>query len=868
MHLIGPLVYVAALLLAPWAFGAVTPQAVWALTVTLLGLSVWRLLEVLSSRDDSPTFIPLASLVPLVLILVGIYQLLPAEESLVPRMTHAVHADLAATYESLGSGRTLSGTLTRTATAKVFFGLLTFLLGAQWFATPRARQWLLGALLVNGAALGFFGIIQSLTWNGMLFWTVPLRFGGTPFASFVNRNNAAGYLNLCLAAGAGWLLMRAGTMLAGRVRGVRTALRPASLRVRILWWIAGLNGVTLGIFGLIVLVCAAVASSLSRGGGVAMLAGIAAALCGVRLVSRWSAVLLTVALALLAVGFVVWTGRGSVIDERLQTLGNPWEVAEGRLRHWRDTFGAVRDFPVTGTGLGTYGYANLPYQREESHAWYLNADNLFFELLVETGVVGGSAFVAGFVLLGVTSVSLLRRTEPSAQAVGATGLVAAVTQAVQSTTDFGLLLPANALTFLALAGSVCGTACSVANYDRSRIPVWLCLARADHRPSKLLASLVLAVSAGMFSLELLAATHAEYARNVVLPADSGRTRIGQFDELLEGAQAALRYRPDDAELHRSIGLWWIDRYRLAAFEELRKEAGDDPVRARELWQATSVAVLHARILQLQQTGETAQAARLRALPIVQENLVDAQRHLQLAESLAPLSRDIQVPLAQLTLLDQSVDPEVHLRRGLFLAASQSDELLEVGAMAEVIGDRELADRALFRCLEVSPAQRVEVWSLLAARPSAEPLWGKVVPDRIDVLVDLAERVFDEESRRRLVERASKLVKQMNKSDLAILTDDLRARLADLSGDRAEALRLYQSALQRSPREIEWRLRVARILRETGRWAEADTQYSLVRGLAPNRKDIENEQREFRSGLFRSGPEASGAPESALSPAGR
>lgn len=49
--------------------------------------------------------------------------------------------------------------------------------------------------------------MQRLTWNGQLYWMIPLPFpGGEPFASFWNRNHAAGYLNLCFAAVAGLMV--------------------------------------------------------------------------------------------------------------------------------------------------------------------------------------------------------------------------------------------------------------------------------------------------------------------------------------------------------------------------------------------------------------------------------------------------------------------------------------------------------------------------------------------------------------------------------------------------------------------------------------------------------------------------------------
>jgi len=55
-------------------------------------------------------------------------------------------------------------------------------------------------MAINGVAIAFFGLVQQLTWNGRLFWQVPLEQGGEPFGPFVDRNHAGGFLTLCLAA--------------------------------------------------------------------------------------------------------------------------------------------------------------------------------------------------------------------------------------------------------------------------------------------------------------------------------------------------------------------------------------------------------------------------------------------------------------------------------------------------------------------------------------------------------------------------------------------------------------------------------------------------------------------------------------------
>ncbi|MBX3438963.1 MAG: hypothetical protein KF861_15840, partial [Planctomycetaceae bacterium] len=209
MALIGRISLIAHLLAAPWVFGGVTPEAQWWLSLGVAGLLVLHLIESLVERPSGPFHLPTAVLAPVGLLVIAAVQLLPRDEPLVPRMQHAVFAELAETFGSDGPVTgTVSPASTRTQASLLFFALGAFVLGSRWFSTGPSQIWLWRALAINGAALAFFGIVQKLTWNGLLFWSVPLRQGGTPFASFVNRNNAAGYLNLCLAAALGVVILR------------------------------------------------------------------------------------------------------------------------------------------------------------------------------------------------------------------------------------------------------------------------------------------------------------------------------------------------------------------------------------------------------------------------------------------------------------------------------------------------------------------------------------------------------------------------------------------------------------------------------------------------------------------------------------
>lgn len=879
MELIGRIVLVLLMVASPWVFGGVTPEAICVVCMTMGGLLAWRLVESVFVAPDRPIHVPVTIVAPVGLMLIATTQLLPRDDAPASRMHHAVFAEYAngIAAEGLKTG-TISTMTTRTQSAKLFFGMAAFVLASVWFSTPRSQSWLWGFLTINGAVLGFFGIVQRLTWNGMLFWQVPLRFGGTPFASYVNRNNAAGYLNLCLAAGIGWLFLQLSPRLSeGRgnagVVWKDSAKRLGSTRqthrlpwkVRVLSRIASINGTEVGILGLIVAIAAAVMFSLSRGG---ILAGLLAPLLTWIIFSRvahsrgggvsiW-ALLGTIGLAGSAtIGLLMWLQGWELISERLASLGDPFAASEGRLLHWWETSAAVLDFPVFGTGLGTYRYANLPYQSRASHAWYVNADNHYFELLVETGILGLLLFVGGFYLTGLASVSLMRNADPSFRAAGIVGMSALLSQAIQSVTDFGLLIPANGLAFALISGAVCGLACHAADFRQFRVSAWLSLVRLDGRIGVISLSLILAITGGLFGVEILGATRSSLARNTVIrivPHRPLKTRMVVLEDAIENGVNVLQSRPDDAELHQAVAEWWIDRYRLQAFQEIREPLGEISGRqAQQLWYSTSVPVLQARVAQVWTEGHEDQLQAIRRIPAIRANLGHAYRHLLEASSLNPLMRGNATTLASLAILqnpnerDPAPSEEIDrlIERALFVGPSIPDELLKTGLLADSLGYVSLSQIALGRYLEMSEDHLALVWATLRGQAAVDELLKDVIPNRLEVLVSLAEATTDVVEKQQLVSRSEELVNGVKPDDYEEFPFILIARLAELQGNTKEAIAAYREVILRSPEEIEPRLKLARLLKSDGQLEQAENEYRVLKMLAPKRRDVKEELDDVR-----------------------
>lgn len=157
-------------------------------------------------------------------------------------------------------------------------------------------------------------------------------------------------------------------------------------------------------------------------------------------------------LFILATLLAVFIGVQNTLDKFL--TGNYIEA--GRINYWSNALAMAGDFPVFGTGLGTFKYAYFLYGREAG--WVDHAHNEYVESLSDMGALTAMVF---FALLSVLAFSLLRmwirRRHPEVKPVVLGVLTAMFAASFHSFFDFSLRVPANAfllLTLLALGMKV------------------------------------------------------------------------------------------------------------------------------------------------------------------------------------------------------------------------------------------------------------------------------------------------------------------------------------------------------------------------------------------------------------------------------
>lgn len=394
-------------------------QAGAALLIVLWALDAWASRRLRLSRN--------ALQWPLVgLLIVGLVQLLPFGH------------DGGGGLISLQTVRSLSldPYATRLAIVQITALLIYFAATLAFTDGPIRLRLIVRTIVIFGFLLAILGLIQSFTSPTKLLWLRELK-ESTPFGPFINRHHFAGYMELTLGLPLGMLFS------GGVERDKRF----------IYVFAAGLMAVAL-------------VMTNSRGGILSLVAEIvflvgmtgfrrgrrsndeADGKSGIRGAAVRAGLGLALILSILA--GVVMLGGEPVLNRFMGTVSSA-DPTTGRAHFWRVTLDIVRDYPLLGTGLGSFGLAFTRYDTRSGFLRVEQAHNDYLQVLSDAGIVGallGLFFIVTLFRLGLKRTSSEDRFRRGV-AVGA--LAGCFAVLVHSFFDFTLHTTSNALLFLVVA---------------------------------------------------------------------------------------------------------------------------------------------------------------------------------------------------------------------------------------------------------------------------------------------------------------------------------------------------------------------------------------------------------------------------------
>jgi O-antigen ligase len=391
----------------------------------------------------------------------GLLQLVPLSQRTIRKVSPArVVADYRQLYAKMTmrpspdaasdseAHRPVSIAPSRTVLGLAFLAAFTILLvGSASGISAVGAQGIARGILLLGVVVALVGIIQKAVGSETVygFWYPPkvgVPSAGVPFAPFINRNHFAGWMVLAAS-------LSIGSFAGGVARGLRGVKR--DWRHRVLWLSSSEANETLLTGFAVVVMALSIVLSASRSGLLCLI--FVMLLSGSWMIRRQSShPRRLIAAAYLGFVLIVAASSGR-IESVIQRFQHVAPDAVARFGIWQDTLRITQDFPLTGTGLNTYGIAMLHYQTVPGGQLFIEAHNDYLQLVAEGGLLLGVPILVALVLF-VREV--WRRFREAAddtrtywlRAGAVTGLGAI---AFQEFFDFTLQMPGAAALFVVLA---------------------------------------------------------------------------------------------------------------------------------------------------------------------------------------------------------------------------------------------------------------------------------------------------------------------------------------------------------------------------------------------------------------------------------
>jgi O-antigen ligase len=293
-------------------------------------------------------------------------------------------------------------------------------------------------VIIAAAFQALYGSIMVMTGLEWSFFSEKWAYLGKATGTFVNRNHLAGYLEMSLALGIGFLLASS-TRYSGnwqqKLRQFIEVLLSPKVIMRLL--------LAVMVIGLVM--------TRSRMGNTAFFASLMITGGLALLLMKNKSASTTILLSSLLIIDIAIVGTFFGVDKVAERLQKSSTEHESRDEVSRDTFNMWLENPILGTGASSYKYTYPAYKGDDvtSERLYDYAHNDYLQFLAEFGTLAFFCLaiaVAWVLFWAIQSMRLRRR--PINQGLGFASAMGIIAILIHSTVDFNLQIPANAFMFI------------------------------------------------------------------------------------------------------------------------------------------------------------------------------------------------------------------------------------------------------------------------------------------------------------------------------------------------------------------------------------------------------------------------------------
>lgn len=417
---------------SPLAFGGVSPWGYKSICAVVFVMAAVLAARSLSKGTFSYVVTPANYLLPLAAIF-GIVQIIPLPVLLVESVSPGM-ANMRAAAGETGAFDTFALYPWESANNSVLMVavILLYLLVINVVRSRKQVARIRAVVIATGAMIALGMLAQKA--YGLKHPTLP----------FVNKNHFAGYMEMVMPLAAAALAFRRHNFSTGE-RGLSTRIREMASGL--------MSGKPALLMMAVLVMLTALIQSMSRGGVIGAAFSLVVLAAFILRYRNPLAVVLLAGVVTLTAMMSVMANEGVV--ERVKTFSEFTEDSSTmtRLTVWSDTARIVRDFPVTGVGLGGFESVYPSYKSFMKHYNVNQPESDYLYTLAEAGAAGLLLAIA-FAVISLKGVAggLARRPGRFASGVAAGAIAGFAALAMHGFVDTALHMPSIPVTLAVVLG--------------------------------------------------------------------------------------------------------------------------------------------------------------------------------------------------------------------------------------------------------------------------------------------------------------------------------------------------------------------------------------------------------------------------------
>ncbi|MCP3872197.1 MAG: O-antigen ligase family protein, partial [Desulfobacteraceae bacterium] len=376
-----------------------------------------------------------------------LFQLIPLPPFIVEWLSPNAFQIHHTTSELTNTSSWMTITVNQKATLSEFFRYATYtlfyILTVQLLSKKGILQATVITITVFGGLLAFSSILQFYLTEDMVLWFRHSPRNSMVVGPYVNHNHYAGLMEMIFPIVLGlFLFYRPRIKNTSLIKGIAEILSQEKANIHIL----------IGTSALLIIISIFV--SLSRGAMISTFLSLIlfTFLLLKRKISKGNTTLIigVIMLTVLSIGWFGW----DQIFERFAKLKNAQGIIyEYRLDFWKDTKEIIRQYPITGSGTGTFSHIYPLHRSLKSGHFLTHAHNDYLELLAEGGMIAFTLAASFLLSLFYKTYKVFTRRRDAFSIYLYMGCITAmVSLLIHSFTDFNLHIGANGLWFFFVAG--------------------------------------------------------------------------------------------------------------------------------------------------------------------------------------------------------------------------------------------------------------------------------------------------------------------------------------------------------------------------------------------------------------------------------